>query len=303
MSAKHSIVYISIVAVLMSACSSSSSDSLATDSMSDPMSDQVVDADQGASDTIAPNDGEHKHDAGHAHGAAQSGSSSNAEGLEIVLETTKWDSSSTDLKFSIVSFGDKKVIDELVAYDEVHTKQMHVTLVKHDLSEYYHVHPLLSEGMWVIDSLPLSDGYYRLVADFKVKDVAHVALGTDITVGGSPTMAMARLSQEVRTSSFDNYSISVAGNTEHSTDQLLSFTISKDGVPVSTVDEYLGSNGHLVAYDSHSLSYTHIHPNAGIMDGTITFKAPPAEHGFSKYFLEVKLDGTVRLFTFVLENM
>lgn len=303
MSAKHSVMCLSVVAVLMSACSSSSSDSPTTDSMNDPMTDQAVDAGQGATDTTAPSDGEHKHDAGHTHGAAQSGSSSSAEGLEIVLEATKWDSSSTNLKFSIVYFEDKKIIDELVAYDEVHTKQMHVTLVKHDLSEYYHVHPVLSEGMWTIDSLPLSDGYYRLVADFKVKDVAHVALGTDITVGGSPSMVMARLSQEARTSSSGNYSISVAGNTDHSTDQLLSFTISKDGVPVSTVDEYLGSNGHLVAYDSLSLGYTHMHPNAGIMDGTITFKAPPAEHGFSKYFLEVKLDGKVRLFTFVLENM
>lgn len=286
MSVKHPAIYLIITAILMGACSSSPSGS--------SVSDQLPGSSQESTGTTVLN---------HEHTAAQSGSSKSEEGLELVLDKTQWDSSLMNLKFSIVAIEDKKTVDDLTAYKEVHTKQMHVTIVKHDLSEYYHVHPVLSQGVWSAEPLTLSDGFYRVVADFLIKDQAHVALGTDITVGKSPSMGMAKLSQEARTSSSDDYSISVVGSTDHGSDQVLAFTINKDGVPVSSVEPYLGSNGHLVSYDSLSLAYTHMHPNFGILDGTITFKAPATEHGFSKYFLEVKLDGKVRLFTFVLESM
>jgi len=246
---------------------------------------------------------DHDHDHDHDHGSASSGLAASGEGLGLVFEDTKWEASPVELRFSIVDVKDGDVFGELNDYLEVHTKTMHVAVVKHDLSEYYHVHPVLSDGVWVSEPLVLSEGFYRVVADFKVKDRAQVALGVDVTVGKSPRMVMADLSQEVRVSSVDGYSVSVVGSTQHESDQLLSFTISKDGVPVSSVEPYLGSNGHLVSYDSSSFLYTHLHPNSGIMGGTITFKAPPTEHGFSRYFLEVKLDGKVRLFTFVLENM
>lgn len=297
MSTKQLTLSFAVAAILISACSSSGAS----------QAEQPPDTDQESAGTTILTVDEHAgtvdEHAGHKSGVAQSGSSSNAEGLELVLDASQLDSSLTDLKFSIVAFEDKKVIAELADYEELHTKQMHVTLVKHDLSEYLHVHPVLSQGVWSLESLPLSDGFYRLVADFEIKDWAHVALGTDITVGKSPSMVMAQLSQEVRTSSSGPYSVSVAGGTSHGSDQVLSFTINKDGAPVSAVEPYLGSNGHLVSYNSSSLAYTHMHPNTGITGGTITFKAPPTEHGFSKYFLEVKLDGKVRLFTFVLENM
>jgi len=242
-------------------------------------------------------------DDGHDHESARSGLAASGEGLGLVFEDTKWEASPVELRFSIVDVEDGDVFGELNDYLEVHTKTMHVAVVKHDLSEYYHVHPVLSDGVWVSEPLALSEGFYRVVADFKVKDRTQVALGVDVTVGKSPRMVMADLSREVRVSSVDGYSVSVVGSTQHESDQVLSFTISKDGVPVSSVEPYLGSNGHLVSYDSSSLLYTHMHPNSGIMNGTITFKAPPTEHGFSRYFLEVKLDGKVRLFIFVLENM
>lgn len=231
-----------------------------------------------------------------------SGSSSSAEGLELVLSTTSPDAALMGLEFSIVG-ADKKVVDRLADYETVHEKQMHVTLVKHDLSEYRHVHPVLSAGVWSVEPLTLPEGFYRLVADFSIKDQKHVALGVDIIVGSSPSMSMAQFSQEVRTSSSSSYSVSVSGSPQHESSQVLSFVVSKDGVPVSQVDTYLGANGHLVSYDASSLDYTHLHPNPGMENGTVTFTAPASDHGFYKYFLEVKLDGEVRLFAFVLEGM
>lgn len=288
-------------AFFLASCSSSemSSDS----SVNSSPSTTKEDASSTSDDPMNDDDGHDDHDHDHDHGSARSGLASSGEGLGLVFEDTKWEASPVELRFSIVDVADGGVFGELNDYLEVHAKTMHVAVVKHDLSEYYHVHPVLSDGVWVSEPLALSEGFYRVVADFKVKDRTQVALGVDVTVGKSPKMVMADLSQEVRVSSVDGYSVSVVGSTQHESDQVLSFTISKDGVPVSSVEPYLGSNGHLVSYDSSSLLYTHMHPNSGIMNGTITFKAPPTEHGFSRYFLEVKLDGKVRLFTFVLENM
>lgn len=285
-------VSVSLVALVLASCASSKA-STPTSKASTPTTVTPTSNAQATESTVH----EHAADSG-----STSGTSSSAEGLELVLSTLGSDASLAGLEFSIVGV-DEKVVDILADYETVHEKQMHVTLVRHDLSEYRHVHPVLSQGVWSVEPLTLPEGFYRLVADFTLKDKKHVALGVDITVGASPSMSMARLSQEVRTSSSFNYSVSVSGSPQHDSSQVLSFVVSKDGVPVLQVDPYLGANGHLVAYDSPSLKYTHMHPNPGIKDGTVTFTAPASEHGFSKYFLEVKLDGEVRLFTFVLEGM
>jgi hypothetical protein len=281
MLSKRPFYLLPLVLVSLSACSSGGS--------------ALPDAMQESSTTTL-----HVHNHGSGDASLQSGLTSEAQGVSLVLDSSSYKSSPVEIKFTIEeSMSTPYVLSD---YELHHTMPLHLVVVKHDLSEYYHVHPTFIDGTWRTEPLDLSDGFYRVIANFQVKDKDQLALGTDIMVGSSP-MAMVNFDQESRVSVVDGYTITSTGSTKHESDAILSFLITKEGSPVSAVESYLEASGHLVAINPDTMAYTHLHPNTGVLDGVITFKASPTEHGYSKYFLEVKLDGKVRLFTFVLEGM
>ena len=281
MLSKRPLYLLPLVLVSLSACSSGGS--------------ALPDAMQESSTTTL-----HVHNHGSGDASLQSGLTDKAQGVSLVLDSSSYKSGPVEIKFTIEeSMSTPYVLSD---YELLHTMPLHLVVVKHDLSEYYHVHPTFIDGTWRTEPLDLSDGQYRVVADFQVKDKDQLALGTDIMVGSSP-MAMANFDQESRVSVVDGYTITSTGSTKHESDAILSFLITKEGSPVSAVESYLDASGHLVSFNPATLMYTHIHPNTGILDGVITFKAPPTDHGYAKYFLEVKLDGKVRLFTFLIDGM
>lgn len=242
----------------------------------------------------------HVHDEGSVNASTQSGLTSEAQGVSLVLDSSSYESAPVVVKFTI---GEPMSTPYVLSdYKSLHTMPLHLVVVKHDLSEYHHVHPTLIDGSWLTEPLDLSDGFYRVIADFQINGKDQVALGTDITVGSS-SMAMANFDKESRVSVVDGYTVTSNGSPQHDSDAVLSFLISKEGSPVSAVEPYLEASGHLVSINPATMAYTHLHPNTGILEGVITFKAPPTDHGYAKYFLEVKLDGKVRLFTFLIEGM
>ena len=293
MSIRRPVLYLFTVAILMSACSSNRSAS--PDVSADITALGPPETMQESSTTTL-----HVHDEGSVDASLQSGLTDKAQDVSLVLDSSSYKSGPVEIKFTIEESMSMPYV--LSDYELLHTMPLHLVVVKHDLSEYYHVHPTLINGSWLTEPLDLSDGFYRVIADFQVKDKSQLALGTDIMVGSSP-MAMANFDQESRVSVVDGYTITSTGSTKHESDAILSFLITKEGSPVSAVEPYLEASGHLVSINPATMAYTHLHPNTGVLDGVITFKARPTDHGYSKYFLEVKLDGKVRLFTFLIDGM
>ena len=85
------------------------------------------------------------------------------------------------------------------------TKQMHVIVVRKDLTGYQHVHPeLITDGRWIVDVDFATAGTWRLIAD--VTPVAadgstnRIALGIDVKVPGMliATVAASPSSKDVR---------------------------------------------------------------------------------------------------------
>lgn len=293
MTIKRAFYLLPLVLVSLSACSSGGSAS--PDISADTTALGPPETMQESSTTTL-----HVHDEGSDDASFRSGLASEAQGVSLVLSSSSYKSAPVVIKFTIGA--SMSIPYALSDYELLHTMPLHLVVVKHDLSEYYHVHPTLINGSWLTDPLALSDGHYRVIADFQIKGKDQLTLGTDIMVGSS-TMAMVNFDQESRVSVVDGYTITSKGSPEHESDEVLSFLITKEGSPVSAVESYLEASGHLVSINPDTMAYTHLHPNTGVLDGVITFKAPPTEHGYAKYFLEVKLDGKVRLFTFILEGM
>ena len=250
----------------------------------------------GTMPAVDENDLDDKHD--HDHGATSAGTSPTAEGFTITPLTMAFDSAYVgEFAFNVITEDTQEVVTDFEVH---HEKSMHLLLVNHELTEYMHLHPEIdANGVWRTPVTFPADGFWRVVADF-VADGKAVILGTDVVVGSAP-MKMSNLTTESRSAVSGPYTAEISGDTAHEGSRPLKVRFTRDGEAVSAVNPYLGANAHLVAF-SPSLAYTHVHPNDGFVDGTMTFTAPALDHSFYKLFLQVDFDGELRLFEFVIEG-
>ena len=191
----------------------------------------------------------------------------------------------------------------LRSYDVRHDKLLHLIVVRRDFSGYQHVHPSLSGGVWST-SLALTPGTWRLFADFKPRGHDALTLGADVMVPGSfqPTPETI----ERRSTVVDGYRVSLGGSLIAGKDSALTLSVSTDGGPVTDLDPYLGSYGHLVALRSGDLAYLHVHPNGEPGDGRtpagpdVVFQAEIPTAGTYHLYFDFKHHGVVRTASFVV---
>ena len=71
------------------------------------------------------------------------------------------------------------------SYQQTHTKELHLIVVRRDLSTFQHVHPTrAADGTWSVP-LDLDAGVYRVLADFRPAGADHqLVLGADLLVPG-----------------------------------------------------------------------------------------------------------------------
>jgi hypothetical protein len=145
---------------------------------------------------------------------------------------------------------------------ESHTKYSHLIVVSHDLSSFQHVHPTqTSPGTFQIDLTWPSGGDYVLFADATPKDSTSHVERIPVTVAGTPVPEVA-LTPTPRELAIEGYAVQletapaelVAG------DATLTFHLSKDGQPLTTLEPYLGAMGHLVVISADTTQFLHAHP-------------------------------------------
>ena len=84
-------------------------------------------------------------------------------------------------------------------------------------------------------------------------------LGADLLVPGAfapEPLGPDRLAAEV-----DGYDVTLDGDLVVGAETVLTATISRDGVPVTDLEPYLGAYGHLVSLRDGDLGYLHVHPD------------------------------------------
>ena len=71
-------------------------------------------------------------------------------------------------------------------YTIEHDKELHLVIVSRDLAGYAHVHPTReSDGVWTVNTPPLTPGSYRVFADFVPSGGERLMLGADLAVPGN----------------------------------------------------------------------------------------------------------------------
>lgn len=150
--------------------------------------------------------------------------------------------------------------------ETVHEKVLHLLVVSKDLSWFAHEHPTRrADGAFTIPMTFPAGGEYTLYFDFTPKGSPQQVVPVKVTATGTPKTAVPLTVDADKPKTIDGFTVALdtegaikAGGKAH-----MSFTISKDGKPVTTLRPYLGAMGHLVIISQDGTQFVHAHPHEG----------------------------------------
>ncbi|QYN33759.1 hypothetical protein K1T35_35645 [Pseudonocardia sp. DSM 110487] len=208
----------------------------------------------------------------------------------------------TEFRFRILQSDGAPV----VSFAEVHEKQVHLIVVRRDLTGYWHLHPSADgDGVWTVLLPVLEPGDYRVFADFSpAESEESFTISADLAVDGE---GVAReLPAPATRFAIGDYAVELTGSLVPGRPSRLAFSVRRSGQPVTDLQPYLGAYGHLVAVHAADLAYVHVHPDGSPGDGAtaagpdVTFHAHVADPGAYRLFLDFQHGDTVRTAAFTL---
>lgn len=232
-------------------------------------------------------------------------------GYTLDLKTSRIDAEKREeLRFTVVEDGAGKdgKGKNVTAYETEHDKELHLIVASNDLTTYRHLHPTrAADGTWSTPvELPEAGGY-RVFADFKPEGAKEgLTLGADLAVAGK-YKPRTLPEPNTKASVGDGYEVSLKGELKPGKASDVTLNVEKNGKPVTDLQPYLGSYGHLVALRSGDLAYLHVHPNGEPGDGRtkpgpgVSFAATAPSAGSYRLFLDFKHEGEVRTAAFTVQ--
>ncbi|WP_020523600.1 hypothetical protein [Catelliglobosispora koreensis] len=183
----------------------------------------------------------------------------------------------------------------LEKYQTVQTKQLHLYLIRDDLSGYQHLHPELGEAIWKTTADIADGGSYRLFAEFTPEgwDALHpVILGLNFIITGDTQVRP--LPAPAASATVDGHVVSRLDGTTHlkvNEGALLRFAVTG-----GTLEPYLGAAAHLSAFEVRTGALAHLHPGTE----EIAFHTQFANRGEYRLFLEFQSGGKVHEAAFTI---
>ncbi|MET7283413.1 hypothetical protein ABZS29_34625 [Kribbella sp. NPDC005582] len=244
------------------------------------------------------------HGAGHGESGGQlPGLAVSDAGYTFAPESTFFTANSkTVLRFTIKGPDGKPV----TGYTPTHEKDLHLIVVRRDLSGFHHVHPTRdAQGVWSIPFTFTAGGTWRLYADFQPAGFDRtLTLGTDVNVSG--LYIPVPLNEPASSYSVHTYDVTLAGTPVAGKESELTFKVSSGGKPVTDLQPYLGAFGHLVSLREGDLAYLHNHPaqhaEVGMKGGPeITFGTTFPTAGAYRLFLDFQHAGAVHTAEFTVQ--
>ncbi|MGW6058336.1 hypothetical protein [Streptomyces sp. NPDC055189] len=235
-------------------------------------------------------------------------------GYSLNLETSRIEAQKREeLRFTVTedaagAEGAEGAGKNVTAYEREHDKELHLIVASHDLTTYRHLHPTrAADGTWSTPVKLPEAGGYRVFADFKPRgEKEGLTLGADLAVAGK--YAPKKLPAPNAKTTVDGYEVSLKGSLKPGKSSGVTLNVEKNGRPVTDLQPYLGSYGHLVALRSGDLAYLHVHPTGEPGDGktkpgpTVSFMATAPSPGSYRLFLDFKHGGKVRTAAFTVQT-
>ena len=254
-------------------------------------------------------EGEHRADHGADHaadGSATQAASASVAGLQtseggytLELADDRVGAGRRPIRFTITGPDGAP----LTAYDEQHERDLHLIVVRRDLTGFQHVHPTLDAdtGTWSVDGLdcsPAPGGSSPTSARPAPKP--RCSAPTCSSPASSTRRHPARTCGSRRSATTRSCS-----NGDLTTgESKLTLQVSKDGNPVTDLQPYLGAYGHLVAMRAGDLGYLHVHPDGEPGETPagpdIVFHTEFPSDGSYRLFLDFRHQGVVRTAAFTV---
>jgi hypothetical protein len=231
--------------------------------------------------------------------AEATGLTARADGFTLALADRTAAAGRTRLDFQVLTSSGRPLLD----YTRAHEKDLHLIVVRRDLTGFQHVHPRLDRatGTWST-RVRLAPGVWRVIADFTPEGWDGITLADDVAVAGD--FEPAALPSDDRTATIESpegtYTVTLEGDTAPGAGTVLTTRIELDGRPVSDLEPYLGAFGHLVAIRAGDLGYLHVHPEEGEPGPGIDFATGFPTPGTYRLFLDFQHRGVVRTAAFTV---
>ncbi|MFJ1706706.1 hypothetical protein [Kitasatospora sp. NPDC088346] len=189
---------------------------------------------------------------------------------------------------------DGKVV---TAFVPEQTKQLHFYAIRSDLTGFQHLHPVLApDGTWTAALTPLEPGDWRLYTSFTPDSGpgrgTALVLSRAVTVPGAASPAA--LPPAATSTTVDGYEVAV----QHSPRTgALKLTVTRGGQPVTDLEPYLESFGHLTAFHAGDQAFAHLHPEGGAATGhggpDLAFHAELPATGDWRLFVQFQTGGAL----------
>ncbi|WP_240390658.1 COMM domain-containing protein [Bacillus sp. Y1] len=246
------------------------------------------------------------------------GTDSSWEEEEVVEESNRIITEDVDVDWEIdkeLASGKENIIQltvsnngESVDHFEVnHEKLLHLILVSKDLSYFNHIHPeYKGDGVFEVKNKFPAGGEYRMVADFKPTNGSSMSKMAWETVEGDTAQPIAVTVDEnlEKTAEGMNVALSIEPGLAAGEERTMKFTLTEGDkkLPVTDLEPYLGSIGHVVVLSEDGERYLHVHALEGQGSGPeALFETEFPESGIYKIWGQFQRNGKVVTVPFVVE--
>jgi hypothetical protein len=199
-------------------------------------------------------------------------------------------------RFSVIGPDAAPVTDFAVEQSE----RLHFYAVRSDLTGFQHVHPVMAaDGRWTASLTALTPGRWRLYAMFTPGSGPgagrDLVLSRPVTVPGRATTSS--LPAAAPAVEADGYTVTVGGDPAGGAARPLTVRFTRNGVPVTGLEPYLGSYAHLTAFHAGDMAFAHLHPVTPVRGGhggpELAFHAELSKPGDWRLFLQFRTDGVL----------
>jgi hypothetical protein len=195
-------------------------------------------------------------------------------------------------------------------FQSIHTKPVHLYVLRDDLSGYQHLHPEIVDGAWTAPLTIDDGGAYRVYAEFapygRPAGADPTVLGVPFVIAGDTTMVPVPAPAAVAQSGpFTVRRLDGTADLASNRQAVIKFEVARDGRPV-TLEPYLGAYAHLSNFEVRTQGLKHLHPlpanavGGPPADGILAFHAAFGERGDKRMFLQFQVDGVVHQVAFTV---
>lgn len=168
-----------------------------------------------------------------------------------------------ELRFKVFNASSGEVVRQFILEQE---KLMHLIIVNNGLSYFDHVHPELTGDSFVVTATFPSPDLYRLYLNFLPSGGQEQQIALSIPVGTTEPLTRPVTTPDLTLKTIGDYAVAIDTNgplkaSELSIDRSITFSLTKQGQELRTLEPYLGAFGHMVMVHTTTHEYAHVHPN------------------------------------------